>query len=292
MADTIKIGNLDISSFKVGSDDCKIYLGDTLLYPFVPKDYLRFEVVSSGTFTFTAMDTNSANTVDYSLDSGQTWSTIGNGQSTPTVSSGEYIYWRGSDMTTESNKGIGRFAATGNFNIEGNIMSLLYGNNFEGQTNLSNFNSAFQNLFSGNTYVIDASKLELPATTLFFQVYTNMFSRASNLTAAPSLTAATTLATGCYYNMFYNCTSLLTSSSYMLPAATLVENCYRQMFYGCSKVTKITCLATSGINTNNSTANWLAGNSQSGVLTRANSSVSWPSGNSGKPSKWSLANYS
>ena len=32
MADTIKIGNLDISSFKVGSSDCKIYLGDTLLY--------------------------------------------------------------------------------------------------------------------------------------------------------------------------------------------------------------------------------------------------------------------
>ena len=33
MADTIKIGNLDISAFKVGSSDCKIYLGDTLLYP-------------------------------------------------------------------------------------------------------------------------------------------------------------------------------------------------------------------------------------------------------------------
>ena len=33
MADTIKIGSLDISAFKVGSDDCKIYLGDTLLYP-------------------------------------------------------------------------------------------------------------------------------------------------------------------------------------------------------------------------------------------------------------------
>ena len=29
----IKLGNTDISSFKVGSDDCKIYLGDTLLYP-------------------------------------------------------------------------------------------------------------------------------------------------------------------------------------------------------------------------------------------------------------------
>lgn len=32
MADGIKIGNLDISAFKVGSDDCKVYLGDTLLY--------------------------------------------------------------------------------------------------------------------------------------------------------------------------------------------------------------------------------------------------------------------
>ena len=32
MADSIKIGNLDISSFKVGSNDCKVYLGSTLLY--------------------------------------------------------------------------------------------------------------------------------------------------------------------------------------------------------------------------------------------------------------------
>lgn len=37
MADSIKIGNLDISSFKVGSDDCKVYLGDTLLYPTTPE---------------------------------------------------------------------------------------------------------------------------------------------------------------------------------------------------------------------------------------------------------------
>lgn len=35
----IKIGNLDISTFKVGSDDCKVYLGDTLLYPTVKYKY-------------------------------------------------------------------------------------------------------------------------------------------------------------------------------------------------------------------------------------------------------------
>lgn len=33
MADGIKIGSLDISAFKVGSSDCKVYLGSTLLYP-------------------------------------------------------------------------------------------------------------------------------------------------------------------------------------------------------------------------------------------------------------------
>lgn len=33
MGDTIKIGNLDISSFKVGNTDCSIYLGDVKLYP-------------------------------------------------------------------------------------------------------------------------------------------------------------------------------------------------------------------------------------------------------------------
>ena len=32
MADGIKIGNLDISAFKVGSGDCKVYLGDVEVY--------------------------------------------------------------------------------------------------------------------------------------------------------------------------------------------------------------------------------------------------------------------
>lgn len=49
MADTIKIGNLDISSFKVGPDNCKVYLGDTLLYsggttPPTPTYQFEFDV--------------------------------------------------------------------------------------------------------------------------------------------------------------------------------------------------------------------------------------------------------
>ena len=48
MADTIKIGNLDISAFKVGSSDCKIYLGDTLLYPQSQPQTLQWVTFSNG----------------------------------------------------------------------------------------------------------------------------------------------------------------------------------------------------------------------------------------------------
>ena len=39
MSNGIKIGNLDISAFKVASSDCKVYLGDTLLYPTTPPSF-------------------------------------------------------------------------------------------------------------------------------------------------------------------------------------------------------------------------------------------------------------
>lgn len=32
----MKIGNLDINSFKVGGADCSIYLGDVKMYPLAP----------------------------------------------------------------------------------------------------------------------------------------------------------------------------------------------------------------------------------------------------------------
>lgn len=48
MADSIKIGNLDISAFKVGSSDCKVYLGDTLLYPQSQPQTLQWVTFSNG----------------------------------------------------------------------------------------------------------------------------------------------------------------------------------------------------------------------------------------------------
>lgn len=44
----IKIGNLDISAFKVGSSDCAIYLGDTKLYPQSQPQTLQWVTFSNG----------------------------------------------------------------------------------------------------------------------------------------------------------------------------------------------------------------------------------------------------
>ena len=44
----IKLGNLDISAFKVGSSDCKVYLGDTLLYPQSQPQALQWVTFSNG----------------------------------------------------------------------------------------------------------------------------------------------------------------------------------------------------------------------------------------------------
>ena len=233
MANTIRIGTFEVSSFKVGSSDCKIYLGSVKLYPTVEptiKNYLRFIAKSSGTFTFTGND------IDYSLDSGATWTTLSNGNATPRITAGSSILWKANGLTPTSSIGIGTFSSAANFVAEGNVMSLLYGDNFENQTSLSGKDYALRNLFNGCTSLISIENLVLPATTLAKYCYGSMFYRCTSLTTAPEL-PATTLAENCYNNMFYGCTSLTTVPSDLLPATTLAKRCYYSMFYGCTGLT-------------------------------------------------------
>ena len=64
MADTIKIGNLEIDGFKVGSDNCKIYLGDTLLYPQKESYPFAFRRITAGGSAYTRnCSSSSADTI-------------------------------------------------------------------------------------------------------------------------------------------------------------------------------------------------------------------------------------
>ena len=185
--------------------------------------YLTFVALESGTFRFSG-------TINYSLDNGSTWAELLSYTDSPTVSAGSKIMWK----ANKSSGSVGRFSSTGRFNVEGNVMSLLYGDDFADKTSLSGRTYVFKDLFSGCTGLTSAENLSLPATTLANGCYGSMFRDCTSLTTAPVL-PATTLASYCYWTMFYGCTSLTTAPE--LPATTLANYCYEYMFGYCTSLT-------------------------------------------------------
>ena len=134
--------------------------------------YLTFLAKENGTFTFTPQNSN---VISYSTDDGETW-TEGN---TVSVNNGDKIMWKGT--MTPSKSGIGTFSSTASFDVQGNVMSLLYGDNYKEQTDLTGKNRAFHDLFKNNTKVVNARSLSLPATTLSNNCYYSMFQGCTNL---------------------------------------------------------------------------------------------------------------
>jgi hypothetical protein len=227
MSNTINIGNITVSKFYLGnSSSVKIYLGTTKLYPQdtpVEDKYLTF-VVANGNTKFKL----SGNSVSYSLDSGTTWASLASDTYSPVISSGSTIMWKATNPTINGDNGIGRFYSSGStFDVEGNIMSLLYGDNYEGQTALQGDNQ-FRELFDSNTKLINASGVTLPATAMTANCYRSMFGNCSNLVSGPTELPATTLADSCYRYMFAKTKVAIAPS--ILPATTLAENCYYQMY--------------------------------------------------------------
>ena len=130
------------------------------------------------------------------------------------------------------------------YDISGNIMSLIYGDDFENKTVLTEENKCcFAFMFSfyylPNNYLNFVKNLKLSATVLSENCYAYMFAACSNITSAPEL-PATTLANNCYYYMFYYCASLATAPE--LPATILAEHCYDSMFMDCTSLTTASAL--------------------------------------------------
>ena len=170
--------------------------------------------------------------IEYSIG-GSNWNSLTNGEKL-SLNNGDTVLFKIINPFIFYANGIGCFSTTKKCNISGNIMSLLYGDNFIGKTDLTDKSYAFYGLFSGCTNIVDASKLILPATTLSESCYSHMFSGCSSLTTTPEL-PATTLASSCYHGMFQGCTGLTTAPA--LPATTLANYCYNNMFDGCSSLT-------------------------------------------------------
>ena len=206
----------------------------TLLTP------LTFNILSAGTINWTASG-SLTKTIEYKLNDGE-WTSItsntGSSAPTITVNSGDKLQFRGNNTQYATGYSVyNTFSgSTASFEVEGNIMSLIYGDDFKNNSTINEDenNYTFVSLFRECANLVSAENLVLPATTLAPYCYYGMFFWCTSLTTAPKL-PATTLATECYLGMFDNCTSLTTAPE--LPATTLKYGCYSGMFAGCTSLT-------------------------------------------------------
>jgi hypothetical protein len=167
------------------------------------------------------------------------------------INKGQRIYFKGDNIEAGETYGIGVFNSNKKFNVGGNIMSLIYGDDFENKTELID-DYQFKFLFNNNRNLISAKDLVLPATKLTEFCYDSMFYECRSLTEAPEL-PATKLTYACYAKMFDNAYNLIDAPK--LPATELVAECYRYMFRLCTSLnkapklqaTKLTCGCYTGM---------------------------------------------
>ena len=245
------------------------------------QNYLTFNVITDGTICWRAFGSNSAKTIEYSINGGS-WIPITStsaGVTIPVVTN-DVVRFRGTETQYAlSNINYSGFeGGTATFNIEGNIMSLIHGDNFSNNTALTgtyNFCSIFK-----KSKVISAENLILPATTMTEGCYRAMFSKSPTLEVAPAL-PATTLGAYCYYYMFEQCAI---TSAPKLPAPILVSNCYGNMFNGCTSLNYILCLAVDK-SASGCLTNWVNSVSSTGIFVK-DENATWSTGASGIPSGW------
>lgn len=252
----------DVSDYKFGSQQVSyVYYGSTLIWPKTPPgpthdyslDYFTIEAIEAGNlFFYSSSERNFTCTISYSTDNGQTWSQatsttnndglIDRGTLVCSLNAGDKVLLKGNNerytkyISSTYQENFFRYGTLMQLplqcNVSGNIMSLVYGDNFVGQTSLT-MSYTFRRLFNYNN-IVSAQNLILPATTLTNNCYDGMFMDCALLTSIPTL-PATTLAQSCYYNMYENCISLVNPPA--LPATTLANYCYWDMFKGCTSLT-------------------------------------------------------
>ena len=236
--------NIERKPYLGSTEIAEVWLGNVLIYPEGTVEALADDT----TFTFTPLNDN---VVKYSLNNGRTW-VEGNSVQ---VGNGNKVLVKGELIPSDTLIGCGQFSSSGQFNVYGNIMSLLYGDNFKGKTDLTGYKAAFVELFK-NCMIESAENLILPSTEL---------------------------AEYCYGYMFNGCTSLVNAP--VLPATTLTKNCYYRMFSDCSKLNYIKAMFTTTPSTSY-TDHWVYNVSSAGTFVK-NAAATWEvTGYNGIPTGW------
>ena len=128
------------------------------------------------------------------------------------------------------------FSCTGEYLTYGNVMSILYQNDFAERTAIEG-TLTYALLFYNNPCIKNHPDREivLPATTLTPACYALMFG-GTGLTRG-SVLPATTLTEYCYFGLYVGCTDFVDAP--VLHATAVPEGSYASMFNGCTSLTKV-----------------------------------------------------
>ena len=199
-------------------------------------NFLVIDANTNSTLTLNNGGENNPN-LQYSTDR-TNWSVY---NTTIDIPQGLKIYLKGNNPTgwSHSTSSFSTIYILGNISISGNVMALLDNgakSGEEGDITDIPCDYCFYDLFRDSTGITSVTHRFLPATSMTYLCYSEMFSNCTSLTIPPKL-PATTLSELCYNGMFHNCSSLITAPE--LPATTLATECYSSMFDGCSSLNSI-----------------------------------------------------
>ena len=280
-----------------------------------PIDYGYFRIIPTANCTVSLnMQANAPVTqMAYSVDNGVTWNSYTKSSSVLNISvsatANVPILWKGSGtaMAVGSNNGqYSYFSCVEPFDIEGDLNSLIVGDNYTENQSYANYSfvrlfrntkvryadnciihcdvagtNCFDSMFSGSTLVKPPI---IKINTIGSASCVYMFSSCASLLYCPQMNI-TILQSRCFSNMFNGCTSITEGMD--LPALILVDQCYAGMYGGCSSLAKIKMLATS-ITANRCLNVWVSGVAESGIFIK-NANATWTTtGTSGVPTGWTI----
>lgn len=221
----------------------------------------------------------------YYSDDAQNWSSIDT-----TIDKDYFVYLKRGQKTyfkstldawSNSYSTYRNFHSPVGFKVGGNILSLIYGDDYVHANDLKSHAYQFCRLFD-SSLVTDASELILPMQTTY-RCYDDMFYNCTELVNPPVL-PATTLAEKCYQYMFQKCTSL--EKAPVLPAETIGDNSYGLMFDGCTSLNYIDCKAKYNLGTGYTGA-WVRDVAATGTFIK-DPDANWSTGVYGIPEGWDV----
>lgn len=200
--------------------------------------------------------------ISFSVDEGNTWTDVtiddNEGYELGMFKKGQKILFKGNGGTyNHSSKTYLYIMPEKNFTVYGNIMSLIYGDDFYGKNFDTNKLHSFGYLFAGISTILDAHNLILPTNTV----------------------------KRCYMHMFEGCYTITTAPE--LLSTNTAQQAYESMFNSCSKLAYVASRAQGN---SNGTTNWLKDVAATGTFV-CDFYAKWNNGVSGIPTGWTKIVY-